>query len=277
MTTAVFFDLFLEELKGLPELSHYYKFHASSKNFEFRKNYFLQRLDYVFVQVQRHEQLTGQKPNIWDLGCGYGTTCLFLAMNGYKTYGSTLEFYFKFLPSRLQFWSNYGRSDLFEAGYEDVFENQPQHSPFDLIILQDTLHHLEPIQAATFILSKALKPNGKLICIEENGDNIIQSMKLYKQRGNQRVITFWDEKLKKNIVMGNENIRSITAWDKLFMEAGLQLVPSQTEFIRVLPPLLYGSKSAYEIALKEKMLATPFLKKYFYFGINFMVERCKNI
>ena len=38
MTTESFFNLFLEELKTLPELSHYYKFLSSPNDLEFRKN-----------------------------------------------------------------------------------------------------------------------------------------------------------------------------------------------------------------------------------------------
>ena len=55
MTPERFFDLFLEELRSLPELSRYYKYHSSVKeDFEFRKAYFLQRLKYVSRHLEAH-------------------------------------------------------------------------------------------------------------------------------------------------------------------------------------------------------------------------------
>lgn len=273
MSTELFFDLFLEELKSLPELSHYYKFLSSEKDFEFRKNYFIQRLEYVFEQVKEYQILHGKDLSIWDCGCGYGTTCLFLAMNGIQTYGSTLEFYYPFLSQRKSYWLAYGDSSLFKAGYEDIFESQPAASSVDIIILQDTLHHLEPIQEAIDIFKRVLKPQGIIVGIEENGNNIIQNLKLYKQRGNQRIITFWDEKLQKNITMGNENIRGLQAWNELFNVAAMAIDSKKTQFVRLFPPFLYRNKPAKEVAEIEKSWANKLLCKYFFFGINFVAKK----
>jgi 2-polyprenyl-3-methyl-5-hydroxy-6-metoxy-1,4-benzoquinol methylase len=272
MTSTHFFDLFIKELKDLPELSHYYKFLSSESDFEFRKNYFIQRLDYVYKKVIQHEYDLRFKPSIWDLGCGYGTTCLFLAMNGFKTYGSTLEFYYQFLDKRRLYWSQYGDASLFEADYEDVFEKSPDDSSIDIVIVQDTLHHLEPIDEAIVILKKAVKSNGIVIAVEENGSNVVQRLKLYKQRGNKRIISFWDEKLQKQITMGNENIRSIHAWDKLFKQGGFDIQDYETEYCRILPPVFYKNKTASEVALIESKIGSSFLHTYFYFGINFVAK-----
>lgn len=270
MTIDQFFSLFLEELKSLPELSHYYKFHTSKKDFEFRKSYFVQRLQYLDKQVKQYIRQGNENPIIWDCGCGYGTTCLYLAMNGIATYGSTLEFYFPFIEKRKQYWSQYGNSQLFTASYEDIYDHYPNQNSVDIIILQDTLHHLEPIHNALSIFKQCLKSKGILICIEENGNNLIQTAKLYKQRGNNRVITFWDPKLQKEITMGNENIRGINTWDNLLLEHDLTIVNTQTEYVRILPPFFYKNKTANLVALQEEKLKTSLLKKYFFFGINFI-------
>lgn len=272
MSPEQFFTIFLDELRGLPELSHYYKFHQSGRSFEFRKNYFIQRLEYIARQVDAFLKHSPGPVSIWDCGCGYGTTCLFLAMNGIQTYGSTLEFYYAFIQKRKQFWSTYGNSDLFHVGYEDIYTHHPAERSVDLVIVQDTLHHLEPIGEALQIFRKVLTPGGLLIGIEENGDNIIQNLKLYKQRGNRRIITFWDEQLQKTITMGNENIRGLDQWNALFRENGMLIDESQTQYIRLLPPFLYGGKPAAAIALREQQLATAFLKRYFFFGINFIAR-----
>ncbi len=272
MTPAQFFDIFLQELRSLPELSRYYKYHSSVKDFEFRKAYFLQRLAYVDREIEAHARTLEHAPAIWDLGCGYGTTCLYLAMKGYRTYGSTLEFYYDFLPRRREFWAQYGESSLFTASYEDIYDVAPQAGTFDCVIVQDTLHHLEPIAEAIGIIKRAMRPGAVAICIEENGDNVVQRMKLYRQRGAERVMTYWDESLGKEVTMGNENIRGIATWQALFAAQGMRVDPAATEFIRLFPPALYGASPGSRIALREQAVDSKFLRKYFFFGINFVVR-----
>lgn len=272
MTPEQFFTLFLEELKGLPELAHYYKFHQSGRSFMFRKNYFMQRLEYIDRHVEAYMANAKEPVSIWDCGCGYGTTSLYLAMKGISTYGSTLEFYYAFIQKRKKFWSAYGDSELFHVGYEDMYTHHPPEASVDLVVVQDTLHHLEPIGEALQIFHHVLKKDGMLIGIEENGNNLIQNLKLYKQRGNRRIITFWDEQLQKTITMGNENIRGLDHWKALFADNGMRIDETQTRFIRLFPPILYGQKPAAEIAQREQQLATKFLKRYFFFGINFIAR-----
>src|SRR4051812_13710210 len=102
MSVEEFFDLFLEELKQNKALWDYYKFLANPKRMPFRKAYFCQRLQYILDHVGEKDQ------EIWDFGCGYGTTAIFLALNGYKISGSTLEYYYKEIDNRRKFWSEFG-------------------------------------------------------------------------------------------------------------------------------------------------------------------------
>lgn len=266
MTVEEFFEIFLIELKDNPDLQDYYKFLGNSSSFDFRKAYFTQRLQYIANQI--HEKDSA----IWDCGCGFGTTCLFLAMNGYKTFGSTLEFYFKQIDKRKEFWSKYGDSSLFTASYENIFDNFPQKESLDYIILQDTLHHLEPIDDALKIFKTSLKNNGKMILIEENGNNLIQNTKLYLKRGNKKVISIWDEKLQKNILLGNENIRSLNKWNNIFKKHNFSILQTSIQYIRFYFPQFYNNNIP-EIIDKEQRLwnKNKFLKEYFFFGLNFVV------
>jgi SAM-dependent methyltransferase len=271
MTSEQFFKIFLEELAQLPELYHYYKFLENTKRFEFRKSYFIQRLDYVLAQVKAKDP---QKTlAIWDCGCGYGTTCLFLAMNGYKSYGTTLEFYFPFIEKRKKYWQQYGDASLFSAGYENLYDEMPKAASVDIIVVQDTLHHLEPIDKAIEIFYQSLRTNGILIAVEENGDNVVQNLKLYKQRGNKRIIDYYDERLKKTIKIGNENIRGIAKWKQLFEDAGFIFKDKSLQYVRLLPPLSYKGKTAESVTQREQAITQAFLRKYFFFGINFVAER----
>ena len=268
MTVDQFFELFLKELQEAPAMWNYYKFLKNKSSFEFRKAYFIQRLRYVA------DQITEKNAAIWDCGCGFGTTALFLAMNGFRVYGTTLEFYFDEIEKRKKYWSQYGNSELFEIDYANVFDNKLIENQFDYIILQDTLHHIEPLQDALKIFKNILKPDGQLIVTEENGNNFVENLLLFKQRGNKRIITIWDEKLQKNILFGNENIRSWKKWKEEFEKAGFLCKNVEPEYIRFYYPFLYGKRSSSEMIKKENRLSKiRRLREYFFFGINFSLKK----
>jgi SAM-dependent methyltransferase len=269
MGTEQFFELLLKEINENPKLRGYYRFLDDPARFEFRKAYYKQRLDYIIRHISDPTSV------IWDCGSGYGTTCIYLAINGFKSHGSTLEYYFKEIENRKSFWKAYGNMELFTTGYEDIFESYPEPESTDVILLQDTLHHLEPLQDALRIFSKVLKPGGKIILIEENGSNIIQNLKLFKQRGNKRIIEYYDEKLEKNIVMGNENIRSYDRWKQELAQQKLTVLDEETQYIRYFPPFYYKNHSPEEVFEKEQTIAGKhsLLRKYFFFGINLIVKK----
>lgn len=276
MTVNRFFELFLEELEQTPSLQGYYKFLGKKSSFQFRKNYFLERLRYIEKNIITNSNGTNNI-SIWDCGCGYGTTCLYLAMNGIKTYGTTLEFYYDAIDTRKKYWGNFGNTSLFECSFENLFEHPPTPERYDFIIVQDTLHHLEPIDKAIKILNDSLKQNGKLLAIEENGNNLVQRLKLYKYRGNKLIIEMWDERLKKNILIGNENIRSLNEWTNLFKAQNLFIDKKSIQYIRYFFPFNYKFIKPETILIKERMIQTKssLKREYFFFGLNFMIQKNK--
>lgn len=271
MTPERFFELFLKELEDRPDMYHYYKFLEDPSKLNFRRNYFLERLRYVAKQV------TNPGKSIWDCGCGYGTTCLYLAMNGIAAHGTTLEFYNEHIDKRYEYWHQFGDAKLFTCSYENLFDQSPTPESYDQIIIQDTLHHLEPINDALTIFHNSLKENGQLVIIEENGNNIIQRAKLYRQRGNKRIITIWDEKLQKDILLGNENIRSLSNWSKLLSKNRFTIPDSSVEYVRYYLPFRYHENNAEALLSKERALQkeSSFKKEYLFFGLNFIAEKRK--
>ncbi|MCU0349177.1 MAG: class I SAM-dependent methyltransferase [Saprospiraceae bacterium] len=272
MSVEQFFELFYEELKSREKLREYYKFHEDPSKLPFRKSYFCQRLQYVLEQIQE----TGvASPKIWDCGCGYATTQIFLALNGFASRGTTLEFYYKEIHSRLAFWSNYGDMSLVKTSYEDVFSTDISPSSEDIIIVQDTLHHLEPLQQSLSIFYKTLKPGGVLIAIEENGNNLIQRLKLYKQRGNNRIIEYYDEGLGRTVKMGNENIRPYPVWRQEFVKAGFEMKEDKMNYVRFFPPSFFHRKTSEKVMQQEQALWRRFglLREYFFFGVNFVAKK----
>ncbi|GAA4467755.1 hypothetical protein GCM10023093_24090 [Nemorincola caseinilytica] len=272
MSPEQFFELLLKELEVHTEMQPYYKFLGKRSSWHFRRNYFLQRLRYI------HKYLVeGHRPGmtIWDCGCGYGTTCLYLAMNGIATHGTTLEFYYETVQKRKEYWAQYGDTSLFTCTYENLFDNRPAPASYDRIIVQDTLHHLEPINDALQIFNNSLRPGGQVVSIEENGNNIIQRAKLYKYRGNKRIITIWDEKLQKDILIGNENIRSLASWQQLFAKNGFDISDASVQYVRYYLPFYYRHSDAEELLRQEeKIQASPGMRReYLFFGLNFVAEK----
>lgn len=268
MNPERFFELFVKELESYPELWTYYKFHTDEGSFEFRKAYFMQRLNYIDKAIQQKDS------TIWDIGCGYGTTAIYLALNGYKVHGTTLEFYYKILPKRLEYWSQFGDVSGFTYDYEDLFDAGVSRPVFDYIIVQDTLHHLEPLQQALGIIHAHLKNDGRLIVIEENGKNIVQRLKLFRQRGNKRIIEMYDEKLKKKILLGNENIRSLETWKNELAQQHLKIEPESVHYVRAYPPSLFNRLGYDRAIAREQQLwqKNQLMRDYFFFGINFIAR-----
>ena len=269
MTVEEFFEIFLQELKINEDLRAYYKFLNNNSSFGFRKAYFIQRLQFVADQIKNKEA------SVWDCGCGFGTTALFLAMNGIASTGSTLEFYYEQIENRKNYWRKYGNVDLFTANYENIFDKQPAPDSFDYVILQDTLHHLEPIHEALNLLQKVLKPNGKLIAVEANGNCIYENVRLFLMRGNKKVVEMWDETLQKNILLGNENIRSLKKWKSEIAKHNLKIDDEKTQYIRFYMPFSYSENNMNALIEKEQRLwrKNNFLKQYFFFGLNFVVNK----
>ena len=269
MNVAEFFNLFLIELEQSPNLRNYYKFLNNSSSFEFRKAYFCQRLQYII------DNISNPNLDIWDCGCGYGTTGIFLSLNGIKTHGSTLEFYYKEIPARMEYWKNYGNPALFSYSYENIFDTSPVPASKDMIIVQDTLHHLEPLQDALKLFCQTLRSGGKLLIVEENGNNMIQNLKLFLQRGNKRILEVYDERLKKNIIMGNENIRGFKEWQQELNKGKFEIINDSTQYIRFYPPFVFKNNNTQKLIGREQQLwkNNSFLKEKFFFGLNFIAEK----
>ncbi len=270
ITCEEFFELLLEELELNPNLRGYYRFlnNSSESKFTFRKRYFIQRLQYI------HEKVKKGNAAIWDCGCGYGTTAIFLTLNGHQVYGNTLEYYFEQIPERLKYWSQLGDLSKLKLDYGNHFDMQNK-GVYDYVIAQDTLHHLEPVDEALSIIGNSLKTGGQLIAIEENGKNIFNRTKNYLRRGNKRVKEIYDERLKKNILIGDENTRTLKAWEELLQKCNLLVVSADVDYVRLYLPFSYKYMPVDKIDQKEKAIwkKNALLKKYFYFGINFTAEK----
>lgn len=269
METATFLDLLTKEVNINPSLQSYYKLRTGRNRLSYRRAYLEQRLQYI----QRH---IGSSPvSVWDAGCGYGTTGIFLALNGHRVYGSTLEYYYEAIPGRLQYWAQYGDLSSLRIEYRNLYDEQQDPCSFDAIIAQDTLHHLEPVAGALSVFNAALKADGKLIVTEENGSNLFISLKNIRKRGFNRIIEYTDPRLGKKIMLANEHARSLQRWRKILSKGGFVMVDKDTEYIRLLPPFLFGAGYAAPCMQWERKVSrhSGMFRDLFFFGINYTAVR----
>lgn len=269
MDIQTFLDLFIKELEVNHDLRKYYRLLNKKSRYYWRKAYLEQRLAYVNSHV-------GAIPGrIWDIGCGYATTSIFLALNGHNVFGNTLEFYYDKINPRLDYWSRYGNLDNLNVEYANLYDLSVSADQYDAIIAQDTLHHLEPIQDAIGIFETALKPGSRLIVTEENGRNAFITWRNIYYRGFERVTTFYDERLQKFILLGNENARSKQAWHNILEKGNLELIEDSVEFIRVLPPFCFTGKNYCSLMEKERRAGKKLLnlREFLFFGINFTATK----
>lgn len=272
-TTNNLLDIFLEhfeqELSENKNLRNYHRLINSGSNsrYLFRKAYFKQRLEFVKNSISK------ENSKIIDIGCGYGTTSFLLGMLGHQVTGTTLEYYFDQTSDRFKYWQKYFDTSQIDIKYENLFSTDYQEKIYDYIIVQDTLHHLEPINDALVILRRLLKDDGKIIISEENGNNIFCNLRHFKERGFKRIIEVYDEKLKTSYLMGNENTRSLKKWSELLEKNGLKIL--NNNYIRLFFPLYYKNKTLEEVIQKEKEISkhSKILNELFYFGLNFTASK----
>jgi SAM-dependent methyltransferase len=269
MDIQTFLDLFIKELEVNGDLRSYYRLLENKRRFLWRKAYLEQRLNYI------NRQLKVPSGKIWDAGCGYATTSIFLALNGHTVYGNTLEYYFEGMGKRLDFWSLYGDMSKLKIEYGNLFDLPIQDESFNAIIAQDTLHHLEPVEDAIELFRRVLIPGGLLLVSEENGHCPYIQLKNFLQRGFSLVKEYHDERLNKTILIGNEHARSLQAWKQINVSAGLEPDDGATEFIRLLPPFCFTQSNYKKLLQIENKRGnnSGMLNQLFAFGINFTVRK----
>jgi SAM-dependent methyltransferase len=265
MNVPEFFELFIKELEINHDLRGYYRLLDHPARFLWRKAYLEQRLQYV------SDNLGAPGSSVWDVGCGYGTTAIFASLNGHPVTGSTLEYYYDQIRRRIDYWSRYGDLSGLHIEYENLFDRTVSKNEVDIVIVQDTLHHLEPISQACAILFQALKPGGKLIAVEENGNNPFIWGKNFMRRGFNKVGEIYDERLGKMIPFGNENARNLMSWKKILNDAGFVVVDEDTRFFRLFPPFYFSDVNYREVMNREQTFGQKnrLFSNYLFFGINF--------
>ncbi len=116
-----------------------------------------------------------------DVGCGMGTQSLLLAASGaHQVIGLDINpVYIKLSHERAERWG----ADNITFVEDSITEYAPDEL-FDVIYVQEALHHIVPHELFFKQTRKLLKTNGKLIISEPNGGNPIIKWRLKKNGWN---------------------------------------------------------------------------------------------
>lgn len=113
---------------------------------------------------------------VLDLGCGNGSTSLYLAKNGAKV--TAIDFSENAVDNTIKLAREYGFE--VEAQTLDALEIEKLGKKFDLVIGKLVLHHLEPFEKFSLALSSCMKEGARGLFIETSARNPI----LMAARGN---------------------------------------------------------------------------------------------
>jgi SAM-dependent methyltransferase len=159
--------------------------------------------------------------SILDFGGGYGIDTIFFAALGYET------FLYEITPHQLaiarafagRFEERFGKLPIFyiHAGHDEA----PQG--LDAVMIKEVAHHIEPVRSAFDASAAMLRSGGHLFLLEPNFWNPAIQANFFRIRGYRTVERRVDEETGAEYLVGNENIRAISAWNRHARNAGFTL------------------------------------------------------
>ena len=167
-------------------------------------------------------------PRVLEVGCGCGTEALWAAIQGADVTGidiaddllaaarARLDVIERMTGQRLRCDLRQASVLTFEAG-----------SPFDVVFLEQTFHHLEPRTEVVAALARLLAPGGHLILVECNAWNPVLQAAFFKMRGTKTIVRHLGH------VWGNERITWPFMLVRLFRHHGLH--PVSLQYYRIFP------------------------------------------
>jgi ubiquinone/menaquinone biosynthesis C-methylase UbiE len=221
------------------------------------------------LELDRELKAIENKSNIkiMDLGCGTGSVSLYIAgklQGKCEVVGVDIneERLFcarerqKVLERKIGFKL---RCEFIES---NVLSLDEEHK-FDLIYLEETLHHLEPRSKVIKKISDLLKSGGKLIISEVNAYNPFMQLHLFKKRG-LRTVTKKIGKSGQAVLYGVERILTASKVSKLFTAHNLKV--KSLRYFRIAGSKLgnFLDKRGIDLLnIERRICKTPFLRTLF--------------
>ncbi len=139
---------------------------AYEKKYSNKKFYSVQRRSTAFFHAWLDKNCPGK--TALDYCCGLGQTTLELARRGARVYGIDISDESVKTSEEMLRKAGYADSSVFQV--MDAEKMSFPDDMFDVIVCSGVLHHLD-LKNAFPELSRVLKPDGKIICVEALGYN----------------------------------------------------------------------------------------------------------
>lgn len=238
--------------------------------------YFTQfgQMSYVWHHYnERYSTLAGaglDGKRILDVGCGIGTEVLWAALHGARSVGIELHRWsLSVAQKRLKVLEGLGlKNGQCELRYQDLFDIKADEK-FDIILLRETFHHLEPRLLVVDKLASLIKQGGWLIIEETNGWNPVIQLKYLAIRGRRTVVIKHDKEVNRKYLFGNERITTAGALNRLFRPYG---ITGKARYFRFLPtriaqiPALFRVTEPVERLVQNSLLFRPLCLHYTWVG-----------
>jgi 2-polyprenyl-3-methyl-5-hydroxy-6-metoxy-1,4-benzoquinol methylase len=173
-------------------------------------------------------------PRVLEVGCGCGTESLWAAIQGGDVTGIDIDPDLQAVakarlalldPSGSELRCQFRRTSVLDAD---------EATPFDIIFLEQSFHHLEPRADVVAKLARLVAPGGHVIFSEANGWNPLLQAFLFKLRGTKTIIHHMGH------TWGHERITVPSALIRNF--APYKLEPVGLEYFRVFPNVAAADK-----------------------------------
>jgi ubiquinone/menaquinone biosynthesis C-methylase UbiE len=268
------FDTELLEGKALQVFQRYYSSYYKDFNGYLKKAWADRHLE-LDRELEGIENKSNTK--IMDLGCGTGSIALYVAgklRNKCEVVGVDINEERLFCARERQkvLEKNIGfklSCEFMESNVLSLDENRK----FDLIYLEETLHHLEPRLEVVRKISNLIRMGGTLIISEVNAQNIVMQLHLFRKRGFRTV----QKRIGKNnqaILYGVERILTANRVAKLFTRHNLNV--NSLRYFRLAPSKLgrFLDKCGIDFLNTEKIICKPpFLRNLFAVHYNIVLGK----
>lgn len=231
------------------------------------------------LELERELCILRGKPiaRVLDLGCGTGSVSLYIAYI-LRDQGNVLgvDINKERLFCAIERKNVLEREIGFGLNCEFVESNLASNSlnkKYDLIYLEEALHHMEPRLEIVKMISRLLKEKGVLIVSEVNAYNPFMQFSLLKRRGLMTLEKRYDED-GRGYLYGAERILPAKRVAKLFREYNLKV--KSVRYFRVASSTLVKVFSKSDInlmALEGRLLRFPLLSRLISVHYNIVLQK----
>ncbi len=220
----------------------------------FRRHFPERMRRYYAAQLDEAVAAVEARPGcrVLEIGCGCGTESLWLALRGADVFGVDVQRERVAVAEARAAILRRERPDLTARFAVTGILELPAAPAYDLIWMEQALHHLEPRDAVADHVAGMLKPGGLLVISEANAWNPLLQMQLFRRRGFRTVTT---KRLEdgREVPYGDERVLTAGSLEALFRARGI--TPESRRYFRIFPNLpLFDGLGGFERWAGERRL-----------------------